>query len=372
MTIKGLSKFLKTRAPEAYDTIELSSLSGSFIAVDAHNWMYKRMGIAHKYTVNKTNVLDEEPDREETIKNWLSSAIDFIISLLQQNIMPIFVFDGEARKLKEDTHEKRKQRTDRVKERLSEVNNKIDELGIDVTTDLIEEKKKIMRALTYVSGDEFEMLIDLLTSCGLPMLIAQHDAEELCCMLAIEGRVSAVFSSDTDCIAFGAPLILTQFNGRYAASTIVTSKVLSCLNLSYEDFADLCILSGCDFNNNIKGYGVGKCYKDILQCGSVNNIPIVKEKGEECLRLDVCREIFSYKSSMKLIRDGSFSFNLDVLNEMGRDVLLRYDIENKFSSLHKLVLSFSPSNDKAISVSPYSYELEFEDEDEDEDESDQE
>ena len=94
---------------------------------------------------------------------------------------------------------------------------------------------------------------------GYLFLQATHEGEQLCAMLAWEGKVDAVFSTDTDLLVYATPLVINDF-GKFAYNpeTKITEEYYECvqfdgildsLKISYNTFVDLCIMSGCDYND---------------------------------------------------------------------------------------------------------------------------
>ena len=50
------------------------------------------------------------------------------------------------------------------------------------------------------------------------------------------------------------------------------NKVLRSLDLTYEQFVDLCILCGSDYTNTISGIGPVKAYKYIQECKNIEKV----------------------------------------------------------------------------------------------------
>ncbi|KAG1365037.1 putative Flap endonuclease 1-A [Cocos nucifera] len=70
-------------------------------------------------------------------------------------------------------------------------------------------------------------------------------------------KVYAVASEDMDSLTFGAPRFLRHLMDPSSKKVLVmeyeVSKVLEELELTMDQFIDLCILSGCDYCDSIKG-----------------------------------------------------------------------------------------------------------------------
>ncbi|KAK3441388.1 hypothetical protein EUGRSUZ_B01344 [Eucalyptus grandis] len=78
--------------------------------------------------------------------------------------------------------------------------------------------------------------------------------------------VYAVASEDMDSLTFGAPIFLRHIMDPSSR------KILEEMNLDMDQFIDLCILSGCDYCESIRGIGGLTALKLIRQHGSIENI----------------------------------------------------------------------------------------------------
>ena len=96
---------------------------------------------------------------------------------------------------------------------------------------------------------------------GLACFKADGEAETLCSYLAVNGKVDAVLTEDTDVLAYGTPVMLRFGNehklGDDVLSCIHTESLLESLDLNQNEFRDLCILLRCDYNKyngEVKGF----------------------------------------------------------------------------------------------------------------------
>ncbi|KAK3441398.1 hypothetical protein EUGRSUZ_B01331 [Eucalyptus grandis] len=78
--------------------------------------------------------------------------------------------------------------------------------------------------------------------------------------------VYAIASEDMDSLTFGAPIFLRHIMDPSSR------KILEEMNLDMDQFIDLCILSGCDYCESIRGIGGLTALKLIRQHGSIENI----------------------------------------------------------------------------------------------------
>lgn len=360
MTIKGLNAFLRKKCPAAFIHLPNGYFHKKRIAIDSDNILRRLMSRAHKEVVDKTDVAVMEPDRDEIIKRWLGHMKGFVMELLRIGATPIFVFDGKYINEKSGTQEKRREEKKKRIDEAEEMKRKLLELDVlERTPQMITELRKKMHHLGFLSKEEKEMAMGILSGLGIPVLTAKGEGEQLCAMLCIEGKVDAVYSRDSDMVAFGCPLTITEPAGyvlnprtemvEESFSCVVFKPILSALNMSYETFRDLCIMSGCDFNSNIPHLGVGKSYNILMECKSIDKIPekyhikstcvrhagckYVSENYEdqtECLNHIRCREIMGHFPSEEICQD---KIVVDIQTNLteARDILENYGVDDWIS-----------------------------------------
>lgn len=297
------------------------------------------MATAHKKTVDTTDVAVDDPDRARTVQTWLNHALEFICTLLMYGITPVFVFDGEHPVEKTLTKQDRMEKKQKDATELEQYKDFVrGHHVLDRNVQMVEQLRKLMRKQNYIAGHEMEMFKTVLDGIGIPCIQARHEGEQLCALLAIEGKADAVFSTDTDTLIHGAPLLITEFVEPLAVpegtegplamfaggtvhqvTTVALADVLQALNLSYETFVDLGIMAGCDYNKNIYNLGIGKAYKLLKQCGTIDQLP--REKYDlKCLNHTRCRELFQYVRSSDMTISGTLNVR-NVLGDTAREVL---------------------------------------------------
>jgi len=150
--------------------------------------------------------------------------------------------------------------------------------------------------------DDAKRLVRLL---GLPVVEAPSEAEAQCSILAKAGLVYAVASEDLDCLTFGTPFLLRNFTTKdEPVKEIKLDLALKGLNLTMEQFIDLCILCGCDYTDNIDGIGAIKAHKLITEYKNIEGVlKYVDEYNQDPKKkkkLSYDKETFYYEMSRKL------------------------------------------------------------------------
>lgn len=346
MGIKGLNDLIHKRAPNAYCTISLKAFSGKRIAIDACNWMYTNMSIARKKVLARTDIVHSDPHPDDIRREWLIAALNFVLTWIGNNITPIFIFDGIHPPEKEATKAKRKNI------RLSSL-HKVDLLRIQLlnslNADLVEQLRKELRNVNYISVDDFSLFRNLIQGLGIPCFEAPGDGEQLCCSLALNHKVAAVFSADTDNLAYGCPLVITKFTNKATTTTTLEcvrlDRILTGLNISYPTFLDLCIMAGCDFNTNMTNYAATKSLKLLQDHQSIDNLPTTF--NIECLNHHRCRTIFSPTPI-----NPSANYNITTMTSEIIGTLTTLGLANYIHRIRTIYNTMNPGADGSISFEP--------------------
>ena len=99
---------------------------------------------------------------------------------------------------------------------------------------------------------------------GVPVITAPCEAEAQCAELAKKKKVYATATEDMDALTFRTPKLVRRLTFSQGGGSkdkqqpileLDLETVLQGLELTYEQFVDLCILCGCDYCSTIKGVG---------------------------------------------------------------------------------------------------------------------
>ncbi|XP_062214089.1 flap endonuclease 1-B-like [Phragmites australis] len=260
MGIRGLTKLLAEHAPSAAVQRRVEDYRGRVIAVDASLSIYQFLiVVGRKGTELLTNEAGE-------VTSHLQGMLNRTVRFLEAGIKPVFVFDGEPPEMKKKELAKRSSKRAAAAEELNRAMEVRDE-------DLVEKFSKRTVKVTKKHNDDCKRLLRLM---GVPVVEAPCEAEAQCAALCENHMVYAVASEDMDSLTFGARRFLRHLTDRGFKRCPVTefevSKVLEELGLTMDQFIDLCILSGCDYCENIRGIGGQRALKLIRQHGCIEEV----------------------------------------------------------------------------------------------------
>jgi flap endonuclease-1 len=209
----------------------MSKLSGKKIAVDISIYMYKYAS------------------EDSLIEN-----IYLMLSIFRYyNVIPIFIFDGKPPAEKKELLQKR--RLDK-KEAEIEYNNLKNKLQINENMDDIEKQEinnsmdMLKRKFVNVSKNDIEDVKNLIRAYGATYYDAPGEADELCAMLTIKGKVWACLSEDMDMFVYGCPRVIRYLSLLKHTIVLYEMKgILSELGITQKELREICVLSGTDYNN---------------------------------------------------------------------------------------------------------------------------
>ena len=270
--------------------VDLRSLSGKSIAIDAYNALYQFLAIIRQP--------DGTPLKDSTgrITSHLSGLLYRTSNLVEMGIKPVYVLDGVPPALKEVEIKRRM----RVKEEATIKYERALKEG------KLEEARTYAQATSRLKDYMKEDAIRLLTLLGIPWIQAPSEGEAQAAYLTQRGDTNLCASQDYDSLLFGAPKLVRNvtISGRrklprkpvyveVIPETVELDRVLAELGITREQLIDIGILIGTDFNpDGVKGVGPKTALKLIKDYGRLENVlPSLKE-AEFPVEPHRIREIF--------------------------------------------------------------------------------
>jgi len=281
MGIRNINKHLKDNYKFIFRKVPLKKFRGLRLGIDISIFSYKYMSPAVDQALNASNLVDDGLNYDMITEIFTQSIGNFVIKLMNNGIIPIFVFDGKPHPLKDQYAklERDKKRATAQVELDKILNNlkSMDPLLRDIN--MYSKLKKLYKQVYRPTSEHYKFLKEFLTKIGVPVYQAKTEADEVLGYLSINGLVDVIYSDDTDQYAHGCPYIIKELNKDYrsedgqSVTLISTKDILNCMEMTQEEFTDLCIMLGCDYNKNIKGVGMVGSLKAIKQYRRISNLP---------------------------------------------------------------------------------------------------
>ncbi|KAL7522061.1 hypothetical protein ACHAWX_006744 [Stephanocyclus meneghinianus] len=265
MGIKNLAKLLSDESPASLREVPLSSLQGRKLAIDASMAIYQFL-IAVRSAGASGNPAMMLTNAEGETTSHIQGIFNRTIRFLSEGIRPVYVFDGKPPQFKSGELLKRREKRIKAEEALKAAEEKGD----------VEEQDKQSKRLVRAGHKENEDCVRLLGLMGVPIIRAPCEAEAQAAALARSGKVYAAATEDMDALTFRSPILIRKMTFANASKSDVQQisyeKAIEGLELSHDQFVDLCILLGCDYCDTIRGIGPKTALKLIREHGCIENI----------------------------------------------------------------------------------------------------
>lgn len=268
MGIPKLNQLLIEKCSNSIKDIKLETLINKKIAVDISIYLYKFL----------------------SYDDYMEHLYLFLSIFKYYCIIPIFIFDGkpppEKQALLKRRFSEKYKAYDEYKcleQNKSEISDKKQLMELEKTMNSL--KKKMIR----ITPTHICQTIELINAFGFQHYFAPSEADQLCVYLTTIGKTYATLSDDMDMIVSGCPLVLRNFNmTTHKVLLYDTTNILKDLQLTLQEFRDIVVLSGTDYeisssskpNIHIrKSFEYYKKYKETEMDGSIDFYTWLNKNG---------------------------------------------------------------------------------------------
>ena len=258
MGIVNLNRFLVDNCRKSsIHKQKLSSLQNKTIVIDTSIYLYKYAS-----------------------QNALFENFYMMISLLRENnIIPLFVFDGkpppekydllDARKLEKKTAE---QEYNKI---LSEMETDDNKLNPTQKKGLQQELDTLKNQFIRIRHADVRMIKNLMDAYGVMYRDAEGEADQMCAALVLSGKAWACMSDDMDMFVYGCPRVLRHFS--IVGKNVLIyhmENILTDLRMDMDTFRKITVLSGTDYNIHLQTNLIEtmKWYEDYIRKQEHHNI----------------------------------------------------------------------------------------------------
>lgn len=234
MGIRGLTGWIKWAACETISKPDWSTYSGKTIGIDILGQLYKIKA------AGKCPIL---------------YMAQFIAACKKININPVFVFDGKSPDAKRAALKQRSTlRSAGLEELRLLESNVVPYITTEYEKVAVENRLKALAIYTsYLSSETRDLCKQLCYAAGVISLNATGEADDVLAYLTRKGCFAAVISCDLDMLARGVEnLFVPTIDGMPGSTdgwiSYNLSSILKKVNFSYDQFVEMAVLMGCDYN----------------------------------------------------------------------------------------------------------------------------
>jgi len=251
--------------------VELEDLVGKKVAIDAYNILFQFLSI-----IRQRDTGEPLRDSKGRVTSHLSGLFYRTIKLIDNEIKPIYVFDGEPPEFKKKTIEEREEAREEARKKWKKAvreGRKEDimvyaQAALKITDEMMNESKKILNAM------------------GIPWIQAPSEGEAQCALVCNNNDADYTGSQDYDSILFSTPRLVRNLSitGKrklprqqtwieVKPEIIELKNVLSELGITREQLIILGILIGTDYNpKGIKGIGPKTALKMVKENETLDKV----------------------------------------------------------------------------------------------------
>jgi flap endonuclease-1 len=259
----------------AIEEIPFSELSGSVVAVDAHNWLYRYLTTTVKWTSEHKYTTDDGTEVANLI-----GVVQGLPKFFEHEMTPVFVFDGAVTDLKADEIEQRREQREQYEADLEEARERGDQVAI----------ARLESRTQRLTDTIVETTRELLELLDVPVVDAPAEGESQCAAMARDGTVDYAGTEDYDALLFGAPLTLRQLTSKGNPELMDFEETLATHDLTWEQLVDAALLCGTDFNDGISGIGPKTAVSLLHEHGDLWGV--LEARGEHIDGADRLRNLF--------------------------------------------------------------------------------
>ncbi|MFB6140731.1 MAG: flap endonuclease-1 [Halosimplex sp.] len=234
--------------------VPFDDLSGSVVAVDAHNWLYRYLTTTVRWT---NDDIYTTADGDEVAN--LVGVVQGLPKFFEHDVTPVFVFDGDVVSLKDDEVEQRRAEREKREERLEEAREEGDAIAV---ARLESQTQRLTETILTTTREVLDIL-------DVPVVQAPAEGEAQAAHMAREGAVDYVGTEDYDALLLGAPLTLRGLTSKGDPELMDFAATLEEHDITWEQLVDAAILMGTDFNEGISGYGPKTAVKAVREHGDL-------------------------------------------------------------------------------------------------------
>lgn len=137
-------------------------------------------------------------------------------------------------------------------------------------------KQHMSKSIDITPEMAYQLILQLRRE-RIEYIVAPYEADAQMAYLERKGKVSAIITEDSDLLLFGCQRVLFKLDKDGYAQEILLKNLgnvteVDLYNFSFQQFRQICILSGCDYLPSVMGVGLKTAYKWFQQHRSIEKV----------------------------------------------------------------------------------------------------
>jgi 5'-3' exonuclease len=204
---------------------------------------------------------------------------------------------------------KRKENREDAQKEYNKLKKQLELKDDDDKQEIISTMDQLKRQIVQINKKKIERVKDLIRAYGATYYDAPGEADELCALLVTKKKVWACLSEDMDLFVYGCNRVLRYFSLiGHTAVLYYIKGILEELNMTQQEFKEICVLSGTDYNINADRNNENVSLSLTLKYFK----KFKKSNKTDVLFYDWLIENTEYISDLNLLNKINEMFNLDV------------------------------------------------------------
>lgn len=244
MGVHKLRELIERYAPNAIKTSSLEKYNNDniiMLGTDASMQLYRFLTA----TINSKNEGIKRKDGKNI--SHIIGVIRMTNMMIKNNMIPIWVFDGNSPDIKQETIERR-------------VKAKHDASKKLIYAESISEIASLRKQSLKISDEQIKDVKYLLYLLGIPFIQSIGEADSQLVALTKSNIAQGIITNDWDILPFGGSNMLKDFSAKNITH-INLDELLTSLKLTQLQFIEICNILGNDYCYGIPGYGPIEAYQ---------------------------------------------------------------------------------------------------------------
>ncbi|MFW6458684.1 MAG: flap endonuclease-1 [Halodesulfurarchaeum sp.] len=256
--------------------VPYDDLEGTVVAVDAHNWLYRYLTTTVKFT--REDVYTTTAGEE--VAN-LIGVVQGLPKFFENDLTPVFVFDGGVTDLKSAEVERRREKREEAETRMKEAKA----AGDPIAAARLESRTQRLTDVIHRTTRDLLGLLDV------PVVEAPAEGEaQAATMARNDPAIDYAGSEDYDTLLLGAPLTLRKLTTSDDPELMDFEATLETHGITWSQLVDVGLLCGTDFNEGLRGYGPKTALSAVKEHGDLWGV--LDAEDEYIEYADRIRELF--------------------------------------------------------------------------------